>query len=87
MGNLSACRILQLKPFLNTGVVSGGPYFIAMNRYRGAKTCKVYLCLFVGIATKAFHRRGRRATLYNDCGTNFVEATELNSQCFYQRTY
>lgn len=55
MGNLPLPRISQVKPFLHSGVDYGGPFSIYMNRYRGAKTCKAYICLFVCMATKALH--------------------------------
>lgn len=55
MGNLPLPRISQTKPFLHSGVDFGGPFFVVMNRARGAKSVKAYLCLFVCMATKALH--------------------------------
>lgn len=55
MGNLPLVRISQIKPFLNSGVDFGDPFSVIMTRYRGAKSCKVYLCVFVCLATKALH--------------------------------
>ncbi|XP_044757729.1 uncharacterized protein LOC123315893 [Coccinella septempunctata] len=55
MGDLPAVRVTQVKPFLNVGVDYGGPFFIIMNRVRGTKTLKAYICLFVCMVTKAIH--------------------------------
>lgn len=55
MGDLPLPRISQVKPFLHSGVDYGNPFSILMSRYRGAKTCKSYICLFVCMATKALH--------------------------------
>ena len=55
MGNLPPFRVSEVKPFVHTGVDFGGPFYITMNRYRGAKSCKVYLCLFICMSTKALH--------------------------------
>ncbi|XP_044751732.1 uncharacterized protein LOC123311726 [Coccinella septempunctata] len=55
MGNLPLPRISQVKPFLHSGVDYGGPFTIFMSRYRGAKKCKSYICLFVCMSTKAMH--------------------------------
>ena len=55
MSDLPASRILQTKCFLHSGVDFAGPYLITLSRYRGVKTCKAYICLFVCLATKAIH--------------------------------
>lgn len=55
MGNLPHFRVSKLKPFSCVGVDFGGPFTITLGRYRGAKTYKSYLCLFVCCATKAVH--------------------------------
>lgn len=55
MGNLPPSRVSQLKAFTHTGVDFAGPFLITMNRYRGAKTTKAYICLFICFATKAMH--------------------------------
>ncbi|XP_044762078.1 uncharacterized protein LOC123319271 [Coccinella septempunctata] len=55
MGNLPLPRISQVKPLLHSGVDYGGPFTIFMSRYRGAKKCKSYICLFVCMSTKAMH--------------------------------
>lgn len=55
MGDLPASRISQAKAFKFTGVDFGGPFTITMNKVRGAKTLKAYLCLFVCFTTKAVH--------------------------------
>lgn len=60
-----------------------------MRRYRGVRTCKAYICLFVCLSTKALHLElatdltssNFLAVLaaYSDCGTNFVgEYKEIN---------
>lgn len=55
MGNLPLPRISQAKAFSHAGVDFAGPFSIIMSRYRGVRTCKAYVCLFVCFATKALH--------------------------------
>lgn len=55
MADLPATRISQIKPFSRSAVDFGGPFNIVMSRYRGVRTCKAYLCIFVCFATKAVH--------------------------------
>lgn len=55
MGNLPTSRVSQLKPFSCVGVDFGGPFTITLGKYRGAKTHKAYICLFVCFSTKALH--------------------------------
>lgn len=55
MGNLPPSRISQIKSFSETGIDYCGPFKIKLNKGRGAKTIKCYICLFVCFATKAIH--------------------------------
>lgn len=55
MGNLPHPRVSQMKPFSHTGVDFAGPFTITLGKYRGAKSCKAYLCLFICLSTKAMH--------------------------------
>ncbi|XP_026471439.1 uncharacterized protein LOC113375709 [Ctenocephalides felis] len=53
MGDLPVPRIKASRAFLNVGVDYAGPFNISMSRHRGARTHKVYICLFICLATKA----------------------------------
>lgn len=55
MSSLPVERITQAKAFFHTGVDYTGAFPITIGRYRGVKTQKAYICLFVCLATKALH--------------------------------
>ncbi|KAK9885651.1 hypothetical protein WA026_012415 [Henosepilachna vigintioctopunctata] len=55
MANLPPSRVSASKPFSCVGVDYGGPFSIIYRRHRGAKSFKIYLCLFVCFSTKAIH--------------------------------
>ncbi|XP_072400416.1 uncharacterized protein [Diabrotica undecimpunctata] len=55
MGNLPKFRLGAIKPFSICGLDYGGPFSITMSRYRGVRTQKAYLCLFVCCGTKALN--------------------------------
>lgn len=55
MGNLPHFRINQVKPFSVVGIDFGGPFTITMNKTRGSKTLKSYVCVFVCCVIKALH--------------------------------
>lgn len=55
MGDLPSIRVTRLKAFTAVGVDFMGPLSIVMNRTRGARTLKAYLCIFVCCAVKAIH--------------------------------
>lgn len=55
MGDLPECRVKQSKPFLHTGVDHAGPIAITMNRQRGTRRLKAYICLFICLVTRAVH--------------------------------
>lgn len=55
MADLPKARITQIKAFQSVGCDYAGPFNITVQRYRGARTMKAYLCLFVCFATKALH--------------------------------
>ena len=54
MGSLPADRVLQARPFQNTGVDYCGPFWIHY-KVRGKKATKAYLAVFCCFATKAVH--------------------------------
>lgn len=55
MSDLPPARVSQVKPFSHTGIDFAGPFTITMGKYRGAKSMKAYICVFVCFATKAMH--------------------------------
>ncbi|XP_071057562.1 uncharacterized protein [Onthophagus taurus] len=55
MADLPKYRVSQLKPFSVAGVAFAGPFSVSLNKYRGAKTTKAYIAIFVCSATKALH--------------------------------
>lgn len=55
MGNLPKLRISQIKAFSCVGVDYAGPFLTTLGKYRGAKSRKTYICVFVCFATKALH--------------------------------
>lgn len=55
MGNLPECRVTPQRPFYNVGVDFCGPFLIKDRLTRNYKVMKVYVCLFVCLATKAIH--------------------------------
>lgn len=55
MGNLPNPRVLPSKPFSHSGVHYAGPFHLTLSKTRGAKTYKVYVCLFIYLSTKAIH--------------------------------
>lgn len=55
MGELPTSRIEQSRPFLNTGIDFCGPFHIRERQRRNSKTYKVYVAIFICLATKAIH--------------------------------
>lgn len=55
MGDLPKFRISQAKAFENVGIDLTGHFLITMNRLRGSRTLKAYVCLFICCTTKAVH--------------------------------
>lgn len=55
MGDLPPARVSQLKPFSHAGVDFAGPFLVTQGRYRGVRSVKAYVCIFVCMATKAVH--------------------------------
>ncbi|KAI5694473.1 hypothetical protein M8J77_002674 [Diaphorina citri] len=55
MGELPSSRVLESRPFYNTACDFLGPIHILMQRKRGARPVKVYVCLFICLAVKAIH--------------------------------
>lgn len=55
MGNLPKQRVSATYPFYRCGVDYAGPMLIINRKGRGAKTVKVYICLFVCFITRAIH--------------------------------
>lgn len=55
MGDLPFFRISQLKCFSHVTLGYAGSLRVTMGRYRGVKSSKAYVCIFVCGATKAIH--------------------------------
>lgn len=55
MGDLPFFRISQLKCFSHVTLDYAGSLRVTMGRYRGVKSSKAYVCIFVCGATKAIH--------------------------------
>uniref|UniRef100_A0A8D9B3Q3 Integrase catalytic domain-containing protein n=1 Tax=Cacopsylla melanoneura TaxID=428564 RepID=A0A8D9B3Q3_9HEMI len=55
MGDLPAARVIGLKAFYHTACDFLGPINIVMERKRGGRSVKAYVCLFICLATKAIH--------------------------------
>ncbi|CAH1977156.1 unnamed protein product [Acanthoscelides obtectus] len=55
MGDLPNVRVNTYLPFQNIGIDYGGPFLVKDRKGRGAKTSKVYMCLFVCMGVKAVH--------------------------------
>jgi len=55
MGILPEARVHSVRAFSSVGTDYGGPYLIKECKRRNTKTTKVYLALFVCMATKAIH--------------------------------
>ncbi|XP_076763724.1 uncharacterized protein LOC143431095 [Xylocopa sonorina] len=55
MGDLPQERVSYSRPFLNVGVDYCGPLYIKEKRFRNQNKIKVYVAIFVCMATKAVH--------------------------------
>lgn len=55
MGILPEYRVQSFRVLFNVGTDFGGPYLAKECRRRNAKTTKVYIALFICMATKAIH--------------------------------
>lgn len=55
MGDLPVNRVLESKPFFHTACDYLGPLNVLMQRKRGSRPVKVYICLFICLAVKALH--------------------------------
>lgn len=55
MGNLPKVRVTPARPFISTGMDYGGPFIVKVHNLRSIRHVKVYLCIFVCMATKAVH--------------------------------
>uniref|UniRef100_A0A8D9F1P1 Integrase catalytic domain-containing protein n=1 Tax=Cacopsylla melanoneura TaxID=428564 RepID=A0A8D9F1P1_9HEMI len=55
MGSLPESRVLESRPFFHTACDFLGPINITMQRKRGARPVKAYVCLFICLAVKAVH--------------------------------
>ncbi|XP_071055150.1 uncharacterized protein [Onthophagus taurus] len=70
MADLPRFRIEAVKAFSIAAVDFAGPIFTTLNRRRGSRSVKSYLCIFVCTATKAIHLE-----LVSDLSTNaFIAA-------------
>ena len=55
MGNLPANRVKESRPFENSGIDYCGPFYIKEKQYRNRGKVKIYVAVFVCLATKAAH--------------------------------
>lgn len=55
MGNLPVSRVQNHRVFSQIGMDYGGPYLVKECKRRNTKTTKVYIALFICMATKAVH--------------------------------
>lgn len=55
MGDLPADRVNETRPFAGVGTDFAGPFLVRTSTLRNYKVVKVYLCIFVCLATKAVH--------------------------------
>ncbi|XP_076384045.1 uncharacterized protein LOC143261513 [Megalopta genalis] len=55
MGNLPASRVTETRPFYNCGVDYCGPFYIKERRFRNRTKVKIYVAVFICLATKAVH--------------------------------
>lgn len=55
MGNLPPLRTTPARPFLNVGIDYGGFFNIKIHKIRTLRLTKMYICVFVCMATKAVH--------------------------------
>nr|XP_022906719.1 uncharacterized protein LOC111418409 [Onthophagus taurus] len=55
MADLPTFRVQQLRAFTTVGVDYAGPFITTTHKYRGVKTFKSYICIFVCASTKAVH--------------------------------
>lgn len=55
MGDLPSCRVQGGRAFLHVGIDFAGPFQMKESSKRKSTISKIYLCLFVCMATKAIH--------------------------------
>ncbi|XP_017887576.1 uncharacterized protein LOC108629432 [Ceratina calcarata] len=55
MGNLPKNRLIQSRPFINTGIDYCGPFMIKEKKFRNRNKIKAYVAVYVCFATKAVH--------------------------------
>ncbi|CAK9798625.1 hypothetical protein ANTPLA_LOCUS1703 [Anthophora plagiata] len=55
MGNLPAARVTDNRPFYNCGIDYCGPFYVKERRHRNRARVKVYVAVFICLATKAIH--------------------------------
>ncbi|XP_026467639.1 uncharacterized protein LOC113371215 [Ctenocephalides felis] len=55
MADLPSPRVMEAKPFQHTGTDYAGPFRVTMGKFRGVKSSKAYICLFICFSTKAIH--------------------------------
>jgi len=55
MGQLPSSRVSPCKPFTKMGMDYAGPLILCLVRGRNPKLMKMYVCVFICMATKAIH--------------------------------
>ncbi|XP_071874211.2 uncharacterized protein [Bombus fervidus] len=55
MGDLPEARITESRPFTNVGTDYCGPFYVKERRHRNRSKVKVYVAIFICLATRAVH--------------------------------
>jgi hypothetical protein len=55
MGDLPEARITESRPFTNVGTGYCGPFYVKERRHRNRSKIKVYVAIFICLATRAVH--------------------------------
>jgi hypothetical protein len=55
MGDLPEARITKSRPFTNVGIDYCGPFYVKERRHRNRSKVKVYVAIFICLATRAVH--------------------------------
>jgi hypothetical protein len=85
MGDLPADRVIPSRCFNISAMDYAGPFTIKFFRLRGAQPLKVYICLFICLATKAIHLEvvsDLTSEAFISCLTRFISRRGLVSDLY-----